>query len=183
MQINVSQQLKSPIGTTRNYRLNEAVVITDGDSVTVKGEVTLLRTNHGLLAKGRLHTEIEAACSRCLNPFTYPLTLNVEEEYYPTVDIISGAPLPIPEEPGALTIDQQHVLDLTEAIRQCALITIPMKPLCHEDCAGLCPRCGHNLNLGPCRCTPQEIDPRWSELTNFLPNSPLQSSHAEQLLD
>jgi len=170
MQINVSEQLKSSIGTTRNYQLNEAIDIADSDRVTVEGEVTLLRTNRSLLVKGTLHTELEAACSRCLSPFNCPLTLNVEEEYYPTVDITSGVSLPTPEEPGVLTIDEQHILDLTEAIRQCVLTTVPMKPLCRKDCAGLCPSCGHNLNLGPCRCAPQEIDPRWSGLTNCLSN-------------
>ena len=61
-----------------------------------------------------------------------------------------------------------HVIDLTEAICQYALLAAPMKPLCHNDCAGLCQKCGHNLNKGPCACPTQEIDSRWSELTNLL---------------
>jgi len=42
-----------------------------------------------------------------------------------------------------------------------------MKPLCREDCAGLCSRCGYNLNQGPCNCLAQEIDPRWSEVSKI----------------
>jgi len=166
MQINVSQQLKESIGSVRNYEVNEAIDIAGGNSL-VQGEVSLMRTNRGILAKGTLHTEVEATCSRCLSLFDYPLTLNIEEEYIPSVDIVSGVPLSSPEESGNFTIDENHVLDLADAIRQYALLAIPMKPLCREDCAGLCPSCGQNLNQRPCGCPPQVVDPRWSDLTKL----------------
>ena len=165
MQINVSQQLKEAIGSIRSYQVSEIVDI-DGSSA-VQGEVRLLRTNRGILAKATLHTEVKVTCSRCLSPFNCPVTLNIEEEYFPTTDVVSGISIPLPDEPGCFTIDEHHVLDLTEAIRQYALLAIPMKPLCCQDCAGLCPHCGHNLNQGPCDCLPQQIDPRWSELNKL----------------
>jgi uncharacterized protein len=96
------------------------------------------------------------------------MTLNFEEEYLPTIDAVSGAPLPLPEEASTFTIDEHHILDLTEAIRQYALLAVPMKPLCRKECAGLCPNCGKNLNQGPCDCPAQNIDPRWSKLTKLL---------------
>ena len=157
MQMNVAQLLKAPIGTTREYEVNGTVDITgDGIGSEVCGEVKLLRTNRGILVKGTLHTEIQTTCSRCLSLFTCPLTLNIEEEYFPVIDVVSGTSLSVPEEPGCFTIDESHILDLTEAIRQYALLAKPMKPLCHEDCAGLCPSCGHNLNQGSCSCVSQE---------------------------
>ena len=162
MQINVSQLLKAPIGSTRNYEIRGSID-TDGDSM-VQGEVRLLRTDRSILVKGTLHTEVKITCSRCLSLASCLLTLNVEEEYFPVADVVSGASLPAPEEPGGFTIDEHHILDLTEAVRQHVLLATPMKPLCREDCAGLCPNCGHNLNQGPCDCLPQETDPRWSEL-------------------
>lgn len=169
MQINVSQMLKAPIGTTRDYSISEIVDITGDDNRhLVEGEIRLLRTHRGILVTGLLNTEVELACSRCLSSFLCPLTLNIEEEYIPKLDIISGAPLPPPDEPGLFTIDERHILDLTEAIRQHTLLAIPMKPLCREDCTGLCPNCGHNLNQGPCSCPAQEVDPRWSELVKLL---------------
>ena len=168
MQINVSQQLRSSIGTIRDYEVSEIVDVTaDGNGSLVQGKVRLMRTDRGILIKGVLDTEAELTCSRCLSLFNCPLTLNIEEEYLPTIDVVSGASLPLPEEIGCFIIDEHHTLDLTEAIRQCALLTIPMKPLCREDCAGLCLNCGHNLNQGPCNCLPQGADPRWSELTKL----------------
>ena len=167
MRINVSQQLKSSIGSTRDYELGELVDIA-GSAGMVKGKVRLMRTDRGILARGTLSTEVEVTCSRCLSLFRCPLALNIEEEYFPTTDMVSGARLSLPEEPSSFTIDEHHVLDLTEAIHQYALLTIPMKPLCREDCAGLCPHCGHNLNLGPCHCLSEAADPRWFQLTKLL---------------
>ncbi len=163
MQINVSQLLKASVGDKRNYRVAE-IGDSAGSDGRVEGEVRLLRTDRGILPRGRLNTEVEVTCSRCLTLFRCPVALNIEEEYFPTTDVVSGVPLSLPEEPGSFNIDEHHILDLSEAIRQYALLAIPMKPLCREDCAGLCPNCGHNLNQGACDCLPQEVDPRWSEL-------------------
>jgi uncharacterized protein len=168
MQINVSQLLKEPIGSSRSYQVNVTLDVTDdGTKTKVEGEVRLMRTNRGILAQGKLDTEIKLTCSRCLSVFDCPLTLDLEEEYIPTIDVVSGAPLPSLE-PGPFLIDEHHVIDLTEAIRQCALLAAPMKPLCRENCAGLCLNCGRDLNLGPCDCSVPTDDPRWSELTRLL---------------
>ena len=160
MQINVSQQLKAPIGSIRTYKVSEIIDVTgDGGSSMVQGEVGLVRTNRGILTKGTLHTTVKITCSRCLSLFDCPLALNIEEEHFPIIDVVSGGRVPLPDEPGGYIIDKHHALDLTEAIRQNALLAIPMKPLCHQDCAGLCPECGHNLNQGSCGCLPQGRDP------------------------
>ena len=168
MQINVSQLLKEPVGSFRNYTVNGIIDITgDGNGKKVRGEVRLLRTDRGVLVKGELCAEVELTCGRCLSLFGYPVALSFEEEYIPTLDVESGAPLPSPEEPGTFIIDEHHVIDLTEAIRQYALLAIPMKPLCRENCAGICQTCGQNLNQGSCGCSAQTVDPRWSELSKL----------------
>ncbi|MFC1899111.1 DUF177 domain-containing protein [Chloroflexota bacterium] len=163
MLINVSQQLKSEIGTIRKYELSETVNVNGGAGL-VRGEITMVRTNRSILIKGGLDAEIEFKCGRCLNLFQCHLPLEIEEEYFPVADVDSGAPLAEPDEPGSFTIDEYHIIDLDEVLRQYTLIAAPMKPLCSEDCAGLCFRCGHNLNQGACQCLSQEIDSRWSAL-------------------
>ena len=168
MQINVAQHLKSAVGSVRDYDVSETIDVTgDGNGSLVQGKVSLMRTDQGILVRGVLNAEVKLTCSRCLSLFNCPLTLNIEEEFFPTIDVVSGVSIPVPDEPGCFTIDERHVLDLNEAMRQCALLAIPMKPLCREDCAGLCPDCGHNLNLGACNCPPQGADPRWSELSKL----------------
>jgi uncharacterized protein len=164
--INVSQLLKSPIGSVRSYEVREVVSIAGGDSL-VEGEVSLVRTDRGILAKAALNTEVEVTCSRCLSLVNCRLTLNIAEEYFPIIDAVSGTPLSLPEEPGCFTIDEHHMFDLTEAVRQYVLLAIPMKPLCREDCAGLCPACGRNLNQGPCGCLPQKASLGRSKLNKL----------------
>jgi len=168
MKINVAQLLRASIGSVRDYEIKQVIDITgDGVNSLVQGKVRLMRTNRSILVKGELATGVELTCSRCLGSFRCPLKMNLEDEYYPTADVDTGVAIALPDEPGCFTIDRQHVLDLTDAVRQYALLAIPMKPLCKEDCAGLCPFCGHNLNRGPCGCSPKAADPRWAELSKL----------------
>jgi uncharacterized protein len=168
MEINVAQLLRAPIGSVRDYDIDQVMDITgDGVNRHVQGQVRLMRTNRSILVKGTFNTVVELTCSRCLGRFECPLKMNIEEEYFPTTDVATGAAVPVPEEPGCFTIDENHILDLTEAVRQYALLAVPMKPLCKENCAGLCPVCGQNLNQGPCGCPPREADPRWAELSKL----------------
>lgn len=169
MQINVSQLLKGSVGSTRSYEIDAAVDIMENGTVSkVQGKVTLTRLNRGLLVRATLHTELEVTCSRCLTSLSCPLTLNIEEEFFPTIDVFYGTPMPLPDESDCFTIDEHHILDLTEAVYQYVMMAIPMKPLCREDCAGICPGCGHNLNLEACGCQHQETDPRWDKLKKLV---------------
>jgi uncharacterized protein len=169
MQINVSQLLQEPIGATRDYQIDEAADTDSEKGGNIRGELRLLRTQRSILAQGKLSTEVELTCSRCLSQFRYPLKFKFEEEYLPTVDVNSGAPVSLPEDSaGAFTIDSHHILDVDDAVQQYTVMAIPMKPLCRKDCAGLCPSCGANLNQGPCACPAPDIDPRWAELKKLL---------------
>jgi uncharacterized protein len=165
MQINVSQLLQEPVGSTREYEIDTADdIIDDGHTYGVRGKCQLMRTQRSILVKCALDADVELNCSRCLSRFRQPLKIKFEEEYQPTVDIHSGAPLPAPED-SAFTIDERHNIDLKDAVRQYSLLAVPMKALCNEHCAGLCPRCGQDLNRGRCDCPAEDIDPRWARLT------------------
>ncbi len=166
--MNVSQLLRDPIGSTRDYHIDEVANVTgDGQDHSIRGDCHMLRTQRSILVKCTLNTEVELTCSRCLSKFRQPLKIRFEEEFFPTIEIQSGTPLPPPEESSNFTIDEQHTLDLTEAVRQYSLLAIPMKTLCKKDCAGLCPTCGKNLNQGRCGCPTQDTDLRWSKLAQL----------------
>jgi uncharacterized protein len=163
MQINVAQLLKSEQGATRTVEVND-ILENEGAQIPVRGELKLTLANRRILVQGKLEIEVQLVCSRCLKPFKCTIPLDIEEEYYPAIDINTGSRLPPPDETGAFMIDEHHILDLTEAIRQYKVIALPMKPLCREDCAGICPTCGKNLNEEECCCPSGEVDPRWGEL-------------------
>jgi uncharacterized protein len=168
MDMNVSQLLRDPIGSTRDYQIDELIDINgDGKSHKIKGKCNLLHLQRSVLVKCALNTEVELTCGRCLGKFRQPLKIRFEEEFLPTIDILSGTPLPPSEESGAFTIDEHHILDLTEAVRQYSLMAIPIKALCKKDCSGLCPTCGKNLNEGKCDCPKDDTDPRWTKLAEL----------------
>lgn len=137
LQINVAGLLKGPVGTERVLSVDDRIDITGYGPSRVEGEVKLIRTNRSILAQGRLHTSLDTSCARCLETYSCPLVLNIEEEYFPITDVQSGIPLPGPDEPDSFTIDEHLTLDLTEAVRQYALMAVPMKPLCRVDCPGI----------------------------------------------
>jgi uncharacterized protein len=170
MRVNVAQLLKEGIGSTRSYEVDEVIdldVAGDGGGGLVRGNVELTRINRGIMAIGKLYTTVKINCSRCLTECECSLHMDIEEEYFPLTDIFTGAPLSLPEESDVFIIDDQHILDMTEAIRQSILLAFPMKPLCRENCAGLCPRCGRNLNENVCGCSSDETDPRLASLLSI----------------
>jgi uncharacterized protein len=175
MRYNISGLLKGPAGTARTYDIDtrDTVPLDDDHSLTIeRGEVQLSRTNRGLVARGSATGRVEGLiCSRCLDVMSVPLTVDFEEEYLPTIDIHRGTPLPPPEDEMSFTIDENHHLDLSEAVRQNTLAALPIKPVCRPDCAGLCPQCGANLNETTCTCaTGTEYRP-FAALAQWLPAS------------
>jgi uncharacterized protein len=168
MRFNVAQLLKEPVGSTRKYHLAEDIQVLDGEVILthpIEGAIRLIHTTEGVLVSGQLHTEVELTCSRCLESFSTAVDFTLEEEFHPTIDIHTGAKLPSEDgEDEATLIDDQHIIDLLEVMRQDILLALPSRPLCKPDCAGLCSQCGRNLNEGPCTCEQPLDDPRWEAL-------------------
>jgi len=134
-EINIAQLLKESVGSSRNYDID--TIIAEQPEGSIKGKVTLIRTGQGILVRGNLDVQVELVCSRCLKAFPYSMNFTVEEEIHPTIDISSGLPLDLCQESEGLIIDKNHVLDLGELIRQYILLSLPMKPLCQPECAGI----------------------------------------------
>ncbi|HFD39617.1 MAG TPA: DUF177 domain-containing protein [Anaerolineae bacterium] len=169
MRYNVAQLLMGPTGGQRVYDLEADIHGLDPEIKPLRplsGTVTLMRTSQGILATGTLRTSLVAQCRRCLELCDTEIEIDLEEEFYPAVHFAEAPLDEMPEEnwDEALQIDEHHVLDLSEVIRQDLLLAIPMQTLCKPDCAGLCPRCGGNRNLGECTCEEEAIDPRWAAL-------------------
>jgi uncharacterized protein len=65
---------------------------------------------------------------------------------------------------------EANMIDLGEDVRQYTILALPPKMLCGDDCAGLCPSCGTNLNKKTCQCQKEEVDSRWSGLQKLPKN-------------
>lgn len=173
MQFNLAQLLQEPPGAQRSFTLAERVAAVEvGEPFQVAGSVRFMRTDKGVWASGSLSARVALACGRCLKVLDSVITIELDEEFVSTIDIATGLPVALETaEPDVFRLDEHHVLDLREAIRQYTLAASPMKPLCRPDCRGLCPGCGTDWNERECHCSRERSDPRWDALREFLASS------------
>jgi len=169
LQLNVAQLLKETTGATRIFNVDTAVIYQVDEGVSLAapltGNISLLRTGHDILVTGTLQTVIQNNCHRCLTEFSMPVEFELEELFYPTVDLITGNPLPPPDDADeANRISPLHTLDLNEVVRQALLLENEGVRYCKPDCKGLCPHCGQDQNIGSCTCQDETIDRRWAGL-------------------
>ena len=169
MQFNVARLLKGSVGTTQTTRLDEAFEpLADTKTDRVWGQVRLIRVNGGVWVSAALEATAESACCRCLREFPSSVQFELDEICYATVDVTTGASVPLDDETTPeFTIDDHHILDITESV----LLTLPMNPLCQTGCPGLCPECGINLNEASCDCVTRVQDPRWASLVKMFPQN------------
>ncbi|MCH7483784.1 MAG: DUF177 domain-containing protein [Chloroflexi bacterium] len=167
MQLHVLQDLRRKLGSVSEYELEEERVVA-GDLVLrdLHGTVSLLRTDRGLLAAMDATAKLEESCSRCLASVLVSVDVRFQEEYVPVVDADTAGRIYLADDDEAFRIDSEFWLDLREGLRQYILMSEPLKPLCRDDCAGLCPLCGADLNARPCNCQP-ETDERWDALAGL----------------
>jgi uncharacterized protein len=117
---------------------------------------------------GRVTTRLGLACSRCLEPFEVPVDATFDLQYVPSVSNTGEGEREIDEEDLSTAYHREGLLDVTEMLREQFQLTLPMKPLCADDCRGLCPECGANLNRVACGCAPKWEDPRLAPLKGLL---------------
>jgi uncharacterized protein len=113
---------------------------------------------------GTARTELELACSRCLEPFSMPFVGAIDVRYLPASELSVEDEREVAEEDLDTSYYRDDQIDLGELLREQFYLALPMKPLCRDGCAGLCPHCGTNLNTGTCQCTSQWEDPRLAPL-------------------
>jgi uncharacterized protein len=113
---------------------------------------------------GRLKTAVEVECSRCLETSTVPAEASFDVQYVPAAAAPGEADREVGEDDLDTAFYRDGVIDLRELVREQIYLLLPMKPLCKESCAGLCPACGTNLNTGSCDCSREWEDPRLAPL-------------------
>jgi uncharacterized protein len=173
LQFNVAQLFKEATGGTRHYDIDTPAPGELNEDITfvspLTGEVKFLRAGPNILVTGILTGTVEKTCGRCLNSFTTPVSIELEEEFYPTIDVFTGAPIvQSPDVEAANLIDEQHILDLLEVTRQEFLVASEEVRYCRPDCPGLCPICGQDRNTNLCNCQDEVLDARWAGLQALL---------------
>ena len=107
--------------------------------------------------RASLRTRMAGDCRRCLTALTVPVVADVDALFSQDPDAL--------EDPSSYPLARDATaIDLRVALREELLLALPQWVVCRDDCRGLCPRCGTDLNAGPCGCPPA-VDPRWGGLT------------------
>jgi len=105
---------------------------------------------------GRLSAQVAEQCRRCLAPVAVNVAADIGALFTPDPEAL--------EDPESYPLARDATLiDVAPAVREELILAVPRYVLCHEGCRGLCPRCGHDLNAGPCGCAPPS-DLRWRPL-------------------
>ena len=147
----------------------------DPESFRVVAPVSLafdiFKDNKQFRLAGHTKTTLELPCSRCLEPLRAPIDLPFDLRYQPHTVNTGEGEREIEEDDLSTAFYENDEIDLGQLMREQFYLSLPMKPLCREDCSGLCPVCGTNLNRGTCTCRRDWDDPRMAALKNLKAES------------
>ncbi len=160
-QARLTFQEEFPAGTI-DFRVREfrqvAPLRVQGSAELVGNEIRLA---------GRLATRVEQACARCLEPVAQEVSASFDLVYRPVSAISREEELSLSGEDLELGFYVGQGFFLADALAEQVHLALPMKVLCREECRGLCPHCGLNLNRERCRCSVRSVDPRLAPLAEW----------------
>lgn len=128
--------------------------------VHVKG--TISNNGQSLDLKATASGTMQVHCARCCKPFEVDIEFPVDE-------LLAQDDGEISDEDDVIVFSGNEI-DLDDIVLNSFLMNVEGKYVCKEDCKGLCPKCGKDLNDGPCDCE-EEIDPRWAGLAQIMKDS------------
>ncbi len=135
----------------------EGIGVTFDNAVSVTGEIVC--RSDVLELSAHVEGEAKTNCARCLKELTIPLSFDFTETLCQDSEEI--------DDKDSVIVFSGTTVDLSEIVISNLLLNLSYKYLCRDDCRGLCPQCGKDLNEGGCNCEHDEIDPRWEKLKNF----------------
>lgn len=148
-------QMEKPFG----FFFNEGDGVNGVGDVTV--DLTLIRAGEDVFVTGRAEGTVKLQCGRCLAEYEMTLAPAIEAPFFPRA---GESPEGGDGDDGEVNYHDGEKLDLFPVLHDHLLLAIPFKPLCTEECKGLCPKCGADLNAAPCGCKPKEPDARFAAL-------------------
>lgn len=147
------------------------VDVTQRTSLKTSGRAEVVEEHHGkhrvikdIRLRGRLAADLELQCARCLEPVRQPVKRDFELLYRPLGADAGKDELSVTDAEAEIGYYQGEGILLEDVLREQVLLALPLKVTCREDCKGLCPQCGKNLNQDQCSCSVPVEDPRWEAL-------------------
>ena len=125
-------------------------------------DVELKKTHNQIILDSSINADAVFECDRCTTSFKRQLKANYEMVYLQGVE-----PADTKSDNITYITAEKDSIDISDDVRDYAVLSVPMKKLCTEECKGLCVKCGKNLNEGDCSCNQNEIDARWQPLMDL----------------
>lgn len=132
----------------------------------VHTELTVNKAGEEIFIKGKITTCLSFVCSRCLIPFEFPVDSSFDLVYVP--EELEEMQDHLGDEDINRLFYYGYKIDLKEVVLEQLNLMLPPKPLCSEDCQGICPVCGKVIQSGECACETKSSDPRLSKLKNLM---------------
>jgi uncharacterized protein len=129
-------------------------------------DITVKKVGEEVYVKGKIQTLLSFVCSRCLVPFEFPVDSAFDLVYLP--EELEMAKEELDSDDLNISFYYSRKIDLREVALEQLNLTFPVKPLCSEDCLGICPVCGKNINSGDCACVTKDSDSRMEKLKIFM---------------
>jgi uncharacterized protein len=156
------------IGTTKDRNWLHTVFGDAGEDDFTLDEIRITcnvrRLHQSVFVDGAIDTVIQLPCSRCLETATLPVSTPFRYTLVPAAPEESREEVELSEEDLEYGCYEGETVDLDPLIYEQIILQIPMKVLCREDCRGLCPDCGTNLNSAECNCSSHRVDARLAVL-------------------
>lgn len=131
----------------------------------VRGRVR--RKGEDVELTGTVRAAVELLCARCLKPVAVPIDAEFAERFVTAVSWRSEEQHELASEDLNLSVFDGRSIDLDQLVREEIVLAAPEQVLCREDCKGLCPTCGIDLNASACECDTRQIDSRWEKLKDI----------------
>lgn len=125
--------------------------------IDVKVDGVVYRKDIDYIVEGKVKTVLNLNCDLCLSAFETKLDFDLSEVYSET-----------PDDDQEIWELSDKTIDLKPAVIANIMLNLPMQVLCSDDCKGLCPKCGHNLNDGDCGCDRGYVNPQFEKLLNLF---------------
>jgi uncharacterized protein len=135
------------------------------EPVTVDGRIR--RKGVEVELRGQLRTKIAVACGRCLKSVELPIEVAFTERFTPAVTWKNEEQHELTEEDLDLSAFDGEGIELDDLVKEEILLAMPGHVVCRDECKGLCPNCGVDLNAGSCNCSTKQIDSRWEKLKDL----------------
>jgi uncharacterized protein len=151
------------------YQPDELEALDERVKLTQPAEVegAVKRAGNDVFVNGHVETRVQVECDRCLKPVELPVSADFALEYITGADYESSSAAALSEEEMSVSVFDGQSIDVDEIVKEQILLAVPVRTLCREDCKGICPECGIDLNTGQCDCASQDVDPRWAALKNL----------------